>query len=192
MIRRALACAVLSLAAGCATAPVGPVAGDQHAALQQLDDWSLKGRVAIAAGTEGFSGGIVWRQQGPHAGIELRGPLGGQALTIEVDGDRFVVADGEGARLEGAEAERLVRERIGAALPMTEMRYWLLGIPAPGLPFRETAAPDGSLQSLEQSAWQVQVLRRTTAGSYVLPARIEMSTTGLRLRLSVTDWQVSP
>ena len=57
---------------------------------------------------------------------------------------------------------------------------------------RETAAPDGSLQSLEQAGWGVHVLRRTTSGPYSLPARIEMSTTGLRVRLVVADWRVGP
>ena len=193
MIRRALACAIPLLGAGCATVPVAPATGDwpaRRAELQSLDDWSLKGRVAVAAGANGFSGGIAWRQQQSRADIELSGPMGGKALAIEVDGERFAVTDREGALIEGAEARDYVETQIGASLPVAELRYWLLGVPAPGLEYRETPAPDGSLQALEQAQWQVRYLRYAPSGPYALPSRIEMTTTGLRLKLSIAGWQL--
>ena len=196
MNRRLVACALLALCAACATLPEPPAAGGdwpaRRSALQALDSWSLTGRVAVAAGREGFSGGIEWRQDGERARIELRGPVGGHALAIEVAGAAFTVQDGKGARIEGEEARRYVAGRIGAELPVAELRYWLVGAPSPGSPSQETVATDGGLATLEQAGWQVRYLRYTTAGARPLPARIDMQTGTLRLKLSVSDWRLAP
>ena len=196
MTRVAIACALAALGAACATLPGPPPASGDWAArrstLQALDDWSLAGRVAAAAGREGFSGGIEWRQDGDRASIELRGPVGGNALTIEVAGAAFSVQDSRGARIEGEEARHYVAEQIGADLPVAELRYWLVGVPAPGSASRETAAPEGGLAALEQAGWRIRYLRYSAVGGERLPARIEMQTGTLRLRLSISDWRLAP
>lgn len=194
-MRRAAACGVLLLGAGCATLPGTGVIGDGPARAterQALDDWSLTGRVAIAAAGEGYSGGIAWRQQGTRADIELRGPLGGTAIRIRVDGDSFSVTDGSGTVTEGEAARRIVDGQIGATLPVAELRYWLVGAPAPGMPHRESADPAGRLETLEQAGWKVRYLRYADPAPGALPARIEATTEGLRLRLSVAEWRLAP
>lgn len=60
MTRRFAAAAVLVLASGCTTLPPAPEIADwsaRRAALQALPAWTLNGRIAVAAGENGFSGG---------------------------------------------------------------------------------------------------------------------------------------
>jgi outer membrane lipoprotein LolB len=194
---RLAACAVLLLAAGCASLPEAGGAGDWPArrqALQQLADWDLKGRVAVAAGGDGFSGGLRWRQAGARSDIELRGPLGGTAFQVTVDGAQFIVTDDSGATLCGDDARRFVLEQMGgeAPLPIAEMRYWLLGAPAPGAPHRESLGPDQRLAALEQSGWHVAYASYRGVGELALPSRLEIAAAGLRLRVAVSDWRLGP
>ena len=72
------------------------------------------------------------------------------------------------------------------------MRYWLIGVPAPGTPHEETLGADQRLSSLTQSGWLIRYGSFETVGAYALPQRIEMTTQGLRLRVAVTDWQLPP
>ena len=197
MRRRVAAAAVLLLVGGCATGPrPQPIEGEsaRRDALQALASWTLRGRVAVAAGSDGFSGGLQWQQRGPNAEVSLYGPLGGEALRIKVDGADYVVETPDGASYVGESAERLLAERVGAgrALPVQDMRYWLIGVPAPGKPHEETLGTDQRLSSLTQSGWLIRYGSFETAGAHALPQRLEMTTQGLRLRVAVTDWQLPP
>jgi outer membrane lipoprotein LolB len=197
VIVRAAAIAVLLLAGGCATLPPAEGPGDwpaRRAALQSLDDWRLNGRIAVAAGSDGFSGGFDWAQAGERADIALSGPMGGTRLLIRVDGGHLEVTDERGASYAGEEAERLVAERIGPGhpLPVAAMRYWLVGAPAPDAPHDETLGDEGRLASLGQSGWRVRYDRYEPVGALALPARLEMTTEGLRLRVVVSNWRLPP
>jgi len=72
------------------------------------------------------------------------------------------------------------------------MRYWLVGAPAPGAPHAETLADDSRLAGLSQSGWQVRYDRYQPVGAIALPARMEMTTAGLRLRVAISDWRLPP
>jgi outer membrane lipoprotein LolB len=72
------------------------------------------------------------------------------------------------------------------------MRYWLVGTPAPGAPHEETLGDDRRLARLSQSGWQVRYDRYASVGDVALPARMEMTTEGLRLRVVVSDWRLPP
>lgn len=194
---RLAAGAVALLASGCATMtpPVQTVdRAERRAELQALDDWNLKGRVAVAAGTDGFSGGLDWEQRGEKAEITLRGPMGGAAILIRVEGVQSVVTDERGKTYGGEDARQFIEDNFGpgSPLPIAEMRYWLVGAPAPGSPYRETTGEGGPLSGLEQSGWTVRYDRYRAVGKLALPERIEMTTEGLRLRVAITDWRFGP
>ena len=195
MSRRAAACGVVLLAAGCASLPPAGDAGSwptRRSELQSLQSWTLNGRVAVATDSEGFSGGLAWRQDGARAEIELRGPLGGTVLSIQVDGAMLLVTDSHGTSVCGDAARGVVDTELGALLPVTELRYWLVGVPAPGLPHRETIGPDGRLEGLEQAGWQLSYSRYETVGGLELPARIEIESDGVRLRVAIANWRLTP
>jgi outer membrane lipoprotein LolB len=188
---------VALLASGCATVTPPVQTGDRaerRVELQALDDWILKGRVAVAAGADGFSGGMNWVQRGEKAEITLRGPMGSATMRILVEGVHFAVTDGHGRTLDGDEARQFVEQSVslGTPLPIAEMRYWLVGTPAPGSDYRETMGEGGSLSGLEQSGWTVRYDRIRAVGNLALPERIEMTTEGLRLRVAVSDWRLAP
>lgn len=189
------ASAVLLLVNGCATLPEPAAPGDwdtRRAELQALDRWALRGRVAAAAGDEGFSGGLNWSQSGARAEVELRGPVGGPALAIRVDGSSFSVTDRHGEVFNGDRARELVALRVGSDLPISELRYWLVGAPAPGAPHRETLGADARLATLDQAGWQVRYDRYRLAGTMALPARLDITNGLLRLRVVVQDWRLAP
>jgi outer membrane lipoprotein LolB len=195
-MRGPLAAMVVLLLAGCASVPAPPPDATDWPArrleLQALSNWQLQGRIAVATATDGFSGGFDWQQAGARAEIQVRAPLGGTALRLVLDGDRFEMMDGHGTVVTGAVAGQQLEEVLGAPLPVAELRYWLVGVPAPGAIEREVAGPDGRLVQLAQSGWEVRYDRYQAVGARWLPARLELVTTGARLRVVAGHWRIDP
>jgi outer membrane lipoprotein LolB len=195
-MRRLAALSLVLLAGGCATLPAPAPVDDwpaRRAALQALDAWAIDGRIAVAAGEDGFSGGFDWEQAGERADIVLSGPMGGSAMTIRVVGDEAAVSvRGEDLSVEDGEALFARYFGVGHSLPVVEMRYWLVGAPAPDSAHEATLGADRRLASLSQAGWQVRYDRYEPVGALALPARMELTTEGLRLRVSVSNWRVVP
>lgn len=191
------AVAALGLLAGCRTVPpavvVGPGADapwpQQRAALEKLDRYGLNGRVAVAANGQGFSAGMRYSQLPRGSSLALDGPLGIGGIRVELDGQEFQVATSRGEKLDGDAARAELERRLGFALPLTELRWWLLGIPAPGEATLDQDGGDGEIRGFRQGGWQVSITARAPGLGFALPRRLTAEREGTRLKLLVERWQ---
>ena len=188
---RALLVLLAGLLAGCAglsgrSAPPASTAG-----LAALSAWIATGRLAVAAEGEGGSGSFVWRQQGAATRLSLRGPLGAGALEVTSDGERLTVADSAG-QVIGADARAALNARLGTDLPLSSLRYWMVGLPDPSSTARVTEAQAPPLRVIDQHGWTVAYDAFTSAGGFSLPSRVTATSGAVRLRLAVSDWQLHP
>jgi len=191
------AAALLALLAGCRTAPppapvVGPGADapwpQQRAALEKLDIYSLNGRVAVAAKGQGFSASLRYRQQGQRADLSLDGPMGLGGMRMQVADREVSVTNSRGEKLDGDAARSEIENRLGFALPLAELRWWLLGIPAPGEADLIQDAATGEVSGFVQSGWKVVVNARAPAMGFAMPQRLTAEREDARLKLLVEQW----
>lgn len=192
-VRAALALALAVLLAGCAAAPPRQTAQmpwpERRARLQALDPYELAGRVAVAAGNEGFSARLSWRQQGARSTVELNGPLGIGALHVVADGETLDVETSKGDRLASDQARAELEGKLGFDPPLASLRYWLLGVPDPASPAIETVGSDQRLAGLVQDGWQIAYPDYLEANGYSLPRRLTLRRGDVRVRLVVYRWQ---
>lgn len=188
---------VLALLAGCRTAPppapvVGPGADapwpEQRAALEKLDNYSLNGRVAVAAKGQGFSASLRYRQQGKNADLSLDGPMGIGGMRMQVAQDDISVTNSRGETLDGPAARGEIEARLGFELPLAELRWWLLGIPAPGEADLIQDAATGEVAGFTQAGWKVVVNSRQPAMGFAMPQRLTAEREDARLKLLVEQW----
>lgn len=202
----ALALLLASALTGCANLPTSRP--ESSGVLQRLDwpqrrallqgqaGFALKGRLAVAVSGEGFSAGLRWRQQRGDALIDLDGPFGVGGLRLESRDGALELMTARGERLDGAAARVELERRLGFALPLESLRYWVCGVPDPALAAEERPASDAPrLTGLAQGGWQVEYVAYVddpVAGS--LPRRLSVTREGTRLRLLIDDWayQVAP
>lgn len=189
MSRFAASLAVVALLGGCAVAPVTspPTPPDDVAALEH---WTASGRIAIAANGEGGSGSFTWEQRSEATTLSIRGPLGAGAMQVSSDGQSVAVTDSNGRRLDDAQAQGLLRQRLGIDLPVADLRYWMLGVPAPGSPSSVSDAAEAPRRVIEQSGWHIGYDTFRAAAGVSLPERFTATQGGVRLKVVVDDWRI--
>jgi outer membrane lipoprotein LolB len=191
----ALALAALAALAGCRTAPPTlPQEMSWQARQPQLQaraHFELRGRVAVAAGDEGFNANLRWVQDGTRSQVTLEGPLGASATQITASGSELSLVTARGERIDSEAAHAALAQRLGFDPPLASLRYWVLGVPDPAQPATEELdAGRQRLSALEQAGWRIDYSGYTTANGEPLPARLTLQHDAVRVRLLVDDWQL--
>lgn len=186
------------LLSACAVQPARPLleppllAADwpsRRAQLQAREDFELRGRIAAASGEQGFSAGVHWHQAAARGEIRLDGPLGVGGLLIEVNGESLRLTTSRGESLDDAAARRELERQLGFELPLAALRYWVRGVPQPGVPAREElAAAAPQLATLEQSGWRVTYGEYSAGETAGWPRRLVVEREGARLKLLIERW----
>jgi outer membrane lipoprotein LolB len=191
-MRALLAWSVLLLA-GCHALP--PVANapwtERRAALQAVDNYRFNGQLAAATATDGFSAALRWQQQGAVSDLLLRAPLGVGGAHLFYDGALLRVTAADGSQLEGDAAHAELVRLLGFEPPLASLRYWLLGVPDPGVPgATETLDDTQRLSRLQQGDWRIDYDEYLRNQARWLPRRVAIQHGALRLRLRVSNWQL--
>lgn len=155
--------------------------------LRTMQQWALQGRVSSGK-LMGWTGNLNWRQTGQHFVIRLSGPLGAGGLRANGTLKRVHVRTGK-RRFTTSHPDALVKQTLGFAFPLSALRYWGRGLPAPGDYDSISVNDKGRLQSLHQNGWHVAVLDYTSVdGGFKLPKRIVLDNGENRMRLVVDRW----
>jgi len=189
------AIALAVMLAGCRTAPPAKVIGpgadapwpEQRAALEKLDAYSLTGRVAVVANGEGFSGTLRYQQQPHRSDLALDGPMGLGGVRVALEGEELSIDTSGGDHLDGGAARAELEKQLGFSFPLAELRWWLLGVPAPG----ESTVDEvnGAISVIEQVGWRISIDARAPALGFSLPQRLTATREGARMKLLVDRWQ---
>ena len=194
MTRAALAAllAVVTLISGCRTLPQAPPATEsweaRRSALQGQEHFQIKGRVAVAAGQEGFTASLHWRQSGAQSQLDLDGPLGVGGMHVTSDGATLILVNARGERLDNDAARAGLRARLGFDAPLASLRYWILGVPDPSAPAVEVVDVERRLTSLQQNDWQIDYADYVVVKGEWLPGRMTLQRAAVRVRLIVDHW----
>ena len=192
---RIAAALALVVIAGCRTiAPTLPPSASweqRRPQLQAREHFQLNGRVAVAAGGEGFDASLHWTQDGTRSQLTLAGPLGVGGARVTASGNDLTLVTSRGEVVDSAAAHAALAERLGFDPPLASLRYWVLGVPDPAQPATESLDPaQQRLTALTQDGWHIDYQSYTSASGEPLPARLTLKRDAVRVRLLVDDWQL--
>lgn len=188
------------LLSGCRVVPTAPTGaeGAQEAYLARADElstwkaWELVGRLSIDDGEDGGSGRLAWRLEGEDSRLDFRGALGQGAWRLEISTGRAVLERADGSRTMAPDVESLVWRELGWRLPVNSLRYWVMGLQAPGRAERLDLDEQGRVTYLVQQGWSIELDRYRAAGGVDLPGRIEATDGALRIKLIAASWARLP
>src|SRR5271168_5148516 len=152
--------------------------------LQHATAWQLDGRAAVALGTQGWQATLNWRQADVHAEVRLAGPFGIGALLLKQEPDGLSL---NGAPPSDAVTSQL-QERLGFALPLDELRFWLLGVPDPDSPADLTRNAQDRVLHMSQDGWSLDYDRYMRVSGDLLPAHLTLSRDDVRVRIVIDRW----
>lgn len=181
-----------------ACAPIQPTAPADWRARQQavdgIDRFLIEGRVA-ARGPVSGSANLRWQQDAQDYSLRLSGPFGAGAMLID-GSPQGVRVRHKDQTLFTQDPEATLRAELGWTLPVDQLRWWILGLPAPDEPAQMDFDAHARLARLQQNGWTVDYQEYRAAASlspvFDLPRRLELAQGDLRLRVLVDQWQGLP
>lgn len=151
--------------------------------------WSLRGRIAVHAGEQGWHAGLNWRQAGDIYHVELTGPLGQGAVRMDGGPDGVSLLRADGVRDWASDADDLLVRHTGWTLPVSGLRYWVQGRAVPERPARWERDRDGRPLYLHQDGWDIRYSAyQDQPGRAPLPKRMDLEREGIRARLLIDAW----
>ena len=185
---RIIAAILAMLLVGCA--------GLQKPAIEEkpaplLTHWELEGKLGIKTPDESGSTVVYWNQMGDQYDITLTLPFGRTLARVEGEPDKVsLLVPGQPERSADS-AELLLWYQLGWKIPVSQLFFWVQGVPAPELPLTRMEKEAGRVTEIEQGGWVISYDRYTTYDGLMRPGRIKATYTDLKLTLVIRQWLVS-
>lgn len=163
---------------------------EREQALAQADHWILQGRLGVSDGSNGGSGSFSWTQNDDQYEFVLRGPaISGVDFRLS-GGPQGALLEGlRGGALRGPDAEALMRKALGWEVPLHDLRAWVLGLRAPGVPAELSFGSDRLPSLLQQDGWTVDYREWDGSRQPPLPRKLYAERAPYKVRLSIESWQ---
>lgn len=159
------------------------------ARISHIDGWQISGKIGIRAPQDSGSGTLFWLQRQDYFDIRLSGPLGRGATRLTGRPDAVTLEVAGQGRFEAQSPEALVESQLGWQLPVSNLLWWVRGLPAPDSRSRISLDNNGRLATLQQDDWSVQYLGYEEEDGLDLPSRIKLEGRNLQITLVIKDWQ---
>jgi outer membrane lipoprotein LolB len=150
--------------------------------LYHLEPWSLDGRVALTGVQDSWTADLAWSHRRDDEQISLSGPLGQGAVKIHLSGETVTVSEGDGKVESSDDPEGFINQRLGMFVPVTSLRYWVLGVPEPERDFEERG------NGFRQAGWTVAFQAMQRVGDWLLPRKMSVANERVKLKLIINEW----
>ena len=105
-----------------------------------------------------MSARLLWQQNQAQFNIDLLGPLGLGHFNILRTDQHTTVTNPKGQKYRAPSAESLFYRHTGIKLPISQLVYWVKGMPAPSSEYQHTYNEQHLLATLEQDGWVIQYI----------------------------------
>ena len=164
----------------------------QHAqSVRAETDWVLNARIVASNEDDSWNGKLYWQQGKDRYQVNFVAPFGQGGLQLDGRPGQVEMRTSDGHVMAAADAESLLYQQLGWRLPLSKLRFWVRGIPAPSshnmpvLAFDE----DGRLSLLRQADWRIDYPAYQQTDGPMLPRKVFLENTDLSVRLVIDRWE---
>ena len=157
--------------------------------LATLKHWRMDGRVGVRRADESWHAGLIWNHEPDTDRLYLSGPFGQGALNIKVTRHSIRVASADGTVEESDDPARMLESLIGVAVPVSALRYWILGLSYPDAECGCEYDRSGRLKKLNQLGWVTEYQDYQTVEQWSVPKKLSVENASTRLKLVIDEWR---
>lgn len=160
----------------------------RKAQLNALSHWQANGNIAIhSKKSSGANASFSWQQMKTQYQLRLFGPFGTQSVLLSGN-PKQVTLLAHNQAITAKNSEQLLAQQLGLHLPVSQLYYWLRGLPAPQSRYTLCLDAYNRLMKLHQSGWRINYLQYMNSGKIDVPKHIELSTEQWQVRILLTHW----
>lgn len=185
---------------GCSTKPIKPAvqpdAQQQAVTLAKMTNWKLRARIGLRSKQKSGTATMIWDETSAKRSLRLLGPLGGGVILLQQDASGVSIQDSNKKIYRGTEAGELIYQVTGWQIPVTGLRWWLLGLTEPGSDAIPVYDDKQRLLHVVQDGWEISMSNYSQFDNYELPGSLLIKTTTdknseryLRVKIIVKEWQ---
>lgn len=188
-----LSAILLVILAGCSTISQQPPSvtrswSDRQAILTNLQSWQINGKIGIKTPQDSGSANVKWVQRGKDYTLTLLGPLGATQLTLTGSASGVTLLTAEGKQFHANNPEQLLMQQWHWNLPVSQLRYWIKGLPSPNGNYKAAFDDQHRLTSLSQHGWTIQYASYQANPVLDLPAKITINSSDIKTKIIIYEW----
>ena len=155
------------------------------------ETWGLKGRIAVRTDDESGSGTLYWTQRKDDYDIRVIASFSGGVYELSgADGVVSLLAPDQHV-LQAEDAETLLRQAAGWYFPVSDLVYWIRGLPVPAIQIDQLLLDaENRLSALSQGGWSIRYKKYTGIDGTSMPVRLDLENDQVRVRLSIREWNL--
>lgn len=158
--------------------------------LSNIQHWDLKGLIAVRNARDGFSATWQWHQDtNKNYTIALFGPLGSNSIQLTGSNTGVLLETSDGKKLKSTSPEALLEQQLGWRLPVSNLYYWIRGLPVPGVPAEKQFDKAHRLSVLIQQGWRIEYTRYSAVNQIDLPSKMLLNNTALNVKIIINQWK---
>jgi len=180
----------------CTTMPAYPGAYNQpmswrarRTQLNRIHHWQLEGAIAIKTPQKTLSAYLNWQQFSSHYQLTLFGPFGIGTVTMKGSKNQFSLQTPDRKIYRARNPETLIRQQLGWTLPVSNLYFWIRGLPAPHHNAQKRFDAYHHLTALKQQGWSIEYLKYTGIHGTDLPTKIILMNANIKLRIVISQWK---
>ncbi len=190
---------LLLMVVGCSPTPPRPLpdtAPEQswqlrQQQLKQLTHWQIAGRLAVQNDHEAWHMSLEWQQRSERYSLIINAPLGQGSMRLHGDAVQVMLITDEGESVNSSDPDLLLYQQLGWKVPVSALRYWVLGLAAPG-DYQQTLDEYGRLSQLKQAGWEIEFIDYQPRLGVELPRKVFINNHRAKVKLVISSWQSLP
>lgn len=183
--------------AGCATV-TQPGSGEHYLSwpvrqkqLNNLKNWNLQSAIGIKNLNQCTAVHVHWQQFEPNYTLDITSQFNIGGVKIVGDSTGVTLWRSATNKIRAQTPEELMYHELGWSLPIDNLRYWILGLPAPKLAYTSQFDVNNHLIYLQQQGWKISYSNFISINKIDLPTSILISNSRIQVKMVIKKWEVA-
>lgn len=162
----------------------------RQAELMTIKNWDIAGAFSLREPKQTVIANYEWQQTNKNYVIQIHSSLNVYSVAITGDENNVVLWRSRTEHYSAPTPEILLQQQLGWQLPISNLYYWIRGLPAPGRYHTQLDAY-GHISNLTQQGWKIEFQRYTTVNNIDVPEMLQLTRQNLAVKIVVKTWGMS-